>query len=355
MSSKFYSLTVKDITRETTDTVSVALTIEDSNQNEFKFIPGQYLTFKTQLNGEEVRRSYSICSTPSSKEWRVAIKQISGGKFSTYALSNLKVGDKLETMPPMGNFIIEPQSNQSKNYVFFAAGSGITPVLSMISAILETEASSKVYLFYLNKTSNDVIFKNHLDKLKSTYPNFNLNYLFSRETTSDSKLHGRIDTAKCKVLHDTFLSGVSIDGIYSCGPQEMIMTIKDYFISQNVASNKIHFELFTATIDEKSKAEADAHVAIDAEMTVIIDDEPHTFKLNSKGKSILQAAQDAGADVPFSCKGGVCCTCKAKVMEGSARMDLNYALEPDEVEAGFILTCQAHPTSAKVTVSFDEY
>lgn len=355
MSSTFYSLKISDIKRETADTVSIALAVDESHRNHFTFKAGQYLTFKKIIGGEEIRRSYSICSKPSSNEWRVAVKHIKDGKFSSFALNDLKVGDVLDTMPPMGNFKVEPQASNAKNYVFFAAGSGITPILSMVSDILEKENQSKVYLFYVNKTSNDVIFKNELNNLKASYPNFNLQLLYSRENAGDTLMHGRIDKTKCNALHIQILKDVKIDGIYSCGPQEMIMNIKDYFLSAGIPQSNIHIELFTATVDEKAKTESDSAIAVDSEVTVIIDDEPYTFKLNTKGKSILQAAQDAGADVPFSCKGGVCCTCKAKVMDGSAKMDLNYALEPDEVEAGFVLTCQAHPTSSKITVSFDEY
>lgn len=355
MSTKFYPLLVKDVKQETADTVSIALDVPASLTKEFSFKPGQYLTFKAVFSGEEVRRSYSISSSPSQNELRVAVKRIEKGLFSAYATQTLKKGDSLEVMPPMGNFSVSPVSSSQKNYVFFAAGSGITPVISMVKALLETEKNSIVYLFYGNKTATDTIFKNELDQLASANPNFKLNYILSREESGNALTNGRIDKSKCEALFNTHLSSIDIEGIYSCGPQEMIMAIKEYFTSKGIAADKIHFELFTVVAPPKDIAAETSIGAVDAMVTVIMDDEPYTFKLNTGGKSILQAAQDAGADVPFSCKGGVCCTCKAKVMEGTAKMDLNYALEPDEVEAGFILTCQSHPTSEKVVISFDEY
>lgn len=354
MSTKFYPLTVKDIKSETADTVSIAIDLPASLSKEFSFKPGQYLTFKTTLNGQEVRRSYSICSSNLQNGLRVAVKRIDKGAFSSFALDTLKKGDALEVMPPMGNFIVNPSAANTKNHLFFAAGSGITPVISMIKALLETEKSSAVYLYYANKTKADTIFKDELDQLASTHSNFKLNYLLTREESGNPLTNGRIDKAKCDAIFNENLSSVQLDGIYSCGPQEMIMTIKDFFLSKGVSVDKIHFELFTVTPPADQKPEA-AGAAVQAEITVIMDDEPYTFSLNTAGKSILQAAQDAGADVPFSCKGGVCCTCKAKVMKGTVKMDLNYALEADEVEAGFILTCQSHPTSEHVVVSFDEY
>ncbi|MBI3134978.1 MAG: 2Fe-2S iron-sulfur cluster binding domain-containing protein [Bacteroidetes bacterium] len=355
MSTKFYSLTIQDIKPETDDTVSIAFSVPVNLSQDFKFKPGQYLTLKTLVDGSEVRRSYSICSAPSENELRVAVKRINKGTFSSFATQALKIGDTIEVMPPMGNFSVQASADSTKNHVFIAAGSGITPVISMIKSILETEKNSTVYLYYSNKTKADTIFKKELDQLAASNPNFKLNYILTREDSGNALTNGRLDRAKFEALFNAHLAALSIDGIYACGPQEMILTGKDLFISKGIPSSKIHFELFTATPTESDKKGEPAGVAVEAAMTVIMDDEPYSFKLNTAGKSILQAAQDAGADVPFSCKGGVCCTCKAKVLEGTVKMDLNYALDADEVAAGFILTCQSHPTSEKVVVSFDEY
>jgi len=354
MSTKFHSLKVQDIRKETADTVSIAFSLPVGLLPEFKFKPGQYLTLRTNIGGQDVRRSYSICASPSEKELRVAVKAIENGLFSNFATKNLKVGDMLDVMPPMGSFMINPEPFNQKNYVFFAAGSGITPVISMIKSILILEKKSTVYLFYSNKQESDVIFKNDLSQLAAANQNFKLTFIYTRQNGENELATGRVDKAKCEAIFSGPLSGISIDGIYSCGPQEMIMTVKDYFLSKGIPAAKIHFELFSATAAEPV-AETKPAENVEASVTVIMDDESFEFKLNTAGKSVLQAAQDAGADVPFSCKGGVCCTCKAKVMKGTAKMDLNYALEPDEVEEGFILTCQAHPTSENVVISFDEY
>lgn len=355
MSHQFYPLTVREVRRETADTVSVSFNVPAAQHDLFKFKAGQYLTLKKELNGADTRRAYSICSAPHENELRVAIKKVHDGVFSTFATSQLQAGDTLEIMPPKGHFCVTPESQNMKNYVFFAAGSGITPVISMIKALLQTETGSTVYLYYVNKSKADTIFQKELDELAEKNLNLNLFYLFTREESGNPLTNGRLDQTKLNVLFNTHLAHFSIGAIYSCGPKEMVTNIKEFFITKGVPTDRIHFELFTATpVSDEKKATANQKT-FTADVTVIIDDEKYKFQLESTGKSILQAAQDAGADVPFSCKGGVCCTCKAKVMEGSAKMDLNYALEPDEVDAGFILTCQSHPTSEKIVVSFDEY
>jgi len=354
MSNKFYSLSIKEIRPETTDSVSILLTVPADLAEHFNYKPGQYLTFKSIIKGEDIRRSYSICSAPNEQDLRVAVKHIEKGIFSSFATKDLKTGQQIEVMPPMGSFIVNPDVSTTKNHVFFAAGSGITPILSMVKALLEVEKSSTIYLFYVNKSKADTIFRTSLDVLAANNSNLKLVYLMTREESGNAVTNGRIDKTKCDALFSNYLNNVKIDAIYSCGPEEMIMTVKDYFISKGMDKSKIHFELFTASAKAADIPTLN-HANVDAEMTVIMDDESFNFKLSTAGKSILQASQDAGADVPFSCKGGVCCTCKAKVIEGSATMDLNYSLEPEEVAAGFILTCQAHPTSTKVVVSFDEY
>lgn len=351
MSQQFHTLTISDIKRETRDTVSIAFDVPATLQAGFKFVPGQYLTLKTTINGEDIRRSYSICSSPSSGEWRVAVKEIENGKFSTHANRNLKAGDQLDVMTPEGNFKVDP-GTEGKNYVFYAAGSGITPVLSMIKSILESSSDHLVYLYYGNRTADETIFKAELDQLAEQYMNFNLNYILSGEDSGSPFCNGRIDEDKCSHFFNTDQANLKIEGIYACGPQELVELVKDFYAHKGLV-HKFHYELFNVSV--KPAAGSNVGVKLTAAVTVIIDDEEVKFNLASDGSSILQAAQDAGADVPFSCKGGVCCTCKAKVMEGSASMDLNYALDESDVEEGFILTCQAHPTAEKVVVSFDEY
>ncbi|WP_027419370.1 2Fe-2S iron-sulfur cluster-binding protein [Crocinitomix catalasitica] len=354
MSTSFHALTVKKINKETADTVTITLEVPPILTGEFQYIAGQYLTFKKTVNGEEIRRSYSICSAPYEKELSVAVKAIENGLFSQFAVNELKVGDTLDTMPPMGNFKITPDANAQKNHIFYAAGSGITPVISMVKTILKEEPKSKVHMFYGNKSAADTIFLEELDALDAANDNFELVHFLSREDTGNPITNGRIDQSTCASIFNTYLHGADVDAVYACGPEQMIMCVKDFYTNKGMDKSKIHFELFKTSVPTENIAVESGEV-ISSNVTVVIDDEEYQFDLNSNGKNILQAAQDQDADVPFSCKGGVCCTCRAKVMEGTVRMDLNFALEEDEVADGFILTCQAHPTSEKVVISFDEY
>ncbi len=355
MSNTFFTLNVKNVNRETAETVSIFFDLSEDQKANFNFIPGQYLTLRTTIDGEDVRRSYSICTAPYENELAVAVKEIENGVFSGFANKTLKTGDQLDVMAPMGNFKINTAAENSKNYIFYAAGSGITPVISMIKSILREEPSSNVQLYYGNRNSDSVIFKSQLDALNDEYINFNRNYIYSKQDTGNDLTNGRINAAKCQAFFDKSQENITIDGIYACGPEEMIMCVKDFYLEKGLSKDKIHFELFTAAVPTEIAAPVESGEPVQSEVTVIIDDEEYQFSLNTKGKNILQAAQDEDADVPFSCKGGVCCTCRAKVMEGTVSMDLNFALEEDEVAGGFILTCQSHPTSEKVVVSFDEY
>lgn len=353
MSNQFHNLTIKDVTKETSDAVSITFEIPSELTEKFKFQAGQYLTLKADINGEDVRRAYSISSAPHENEWKVAIKKVENGKFSTYAQS-LSTGDALEVMAPTGNFTVS--SDDNKNYVLFAAGSGITPIISIAKYILKANDANTVTLFYGNKSATETIYKNELDAISNANSNFNLYYLYSRENSADDALNGRIEAEKLEKLYTKFLADISINDIYSCGPEGMVSAIKEFFSAKGINEKNIHFELFTAP-EVKADAEeiVDESAEITSHVTVIVDDEEFEFDLSSKGKFIMQAAMDADADVPFSCKGGVCCTCKAKVMEGKVKMELNYALDQDEVDEGFVLTCQARPLTKNVTLSFDEY
>jgi len=356
MKPTFHNLTIKKINKETADTVSITFDAPAELKEQYTYKAGQYLTLKALINGEDIRRSYSISSSVAQNELRVAVKQVENGKFSTFANQDLKEGDQLDVMTPEGGFTVNPVAGENKNYVFFAAGSGITPVLSMVRTILETDSSSSVYLYYGNKTAAETIYKNELDALNNAHDNFKLTYVLSREESGNPKTNGRIDTAKCADFFADDLSELKLEGVYACGPSEMIDCVKEFYTSKGLL-HKVHFELFTtpqAAPDNISEV-IDEGAIVNSEVTVIIDDEEYTFPLATDGKDVLSAAQDVDADVPFSCKGGVCCTCRAKVLEGSVKMTLNFALEEDEVEDGFVLTCQAHPTSEKVVISFDEY
>lgn len=356
MKPKFHSLTIADVRKETEDTVSVAFQIPEALTEVFSFLPGQYLTLKAMIGGEDIRRSYSLCSAPFENEWRVAIKQVAGGKFSTYANTELKPGMELEVMNPMGNFLVETQPEQDKSYVLFASGSGITPILSIAKAILHDEPQSDITLFYGNKGFASIIFREELEALKNTYMDrLRIVHILSRESLGNDIQKGRITEEKAHQLYDAFLAQTTVDGAYICGPEEMILSVKEALMKKGIEESRIHFELFTSSNAKKNAIELPTQSPkIDSNVTIVIDGEEYDLALSSNGQSILDAAQEAGADVPFACKGGVCCTCKAKIMEGSVSMDVNYALEKDEVEAGYILTCQSHPTSDKLIISFDE-
>lgn len=351
MSTDFHTLTISDLKRETADTVSIAFNIPAELSGKYQFKPGQYLTLRATINGEDVRRSYSICSTSADSDLRVAVKQVENGLFSTYANKDIAAGQQMDVMTPEGNFLVKnPESTDT--FVFYAAGSGITPILSMIKSLLANNSQASIYLYYGNKSTGATIFKSELDALAASHSNFHITYFLSKEDTGNAMTSGRISADNAGHFYTQDLEDKKLEGIYSCGPQDMIENLKEFYTSKGLL-HKFHFELFTATAKPKPAAEAGANVT--ASMTVIMDDEEFDFELKTSGASILQAAQDAGADVPFSCKGGVCCTCRAKVIEGTASMDMNFALEDDEVEQGFVLTCQAHPTSERVVVSFDEY
>ncbi len=355
MSTKFYSLEVAEIRRETPGCVSVAFTVPTSIENDFAFEAGQYLTIKKTIQNQELRRSYSLCSAPHENEWRVAIKQIPDGVFSGYANHELQVGDTLEVLAPMGNFKFTPDAQAQKNYLLIAAGSGVTPIFSILKTILTAEPNSTVTFFYGNKGQTEIIFREELEALKNKYlDKLNLVHVFSRENTGVPLLKGRIDTERIQKLLQAFLKGQTIDAAFLCGPQQMILAAKDELVQFGVASNQIHFELFHAEPIQKRAEEAVQVPAFDSKIELIMDGEVTNFYLSSQGPTILDAAYQAGADAPFACKGGVCCTCKAKVLRGEVTMDINYALTPEEVEQGYVLTCQAHPKSTDVLISFDD-
>ena len=353
---EFHSLNVKEIKKETSDTVSISFHVPSELKNVYEFSPGQYLTLKLEVNKEECRRSYSICSS-SDEDITVAVKKVENGIVSTYLNEVLNVNDKIDVMTPEGNFTLQPEQTNKRKFVGFAAGSGITPIMSMIKQLKMDEVESSFTLFYSNKTENDVIFKDTLEELAGD--KLNVNYIYSRQKINNPLFEGRISKSKATELIKADLSCLNADAFYLCGPEEMIFNVKAALEEFGVLDTKIKFELFTTPVLMAEKQETQEVQEInedfdgDAIVTVICDDEEVEFNLNKDGDSILDAAMDNDLDVPFSCKGAVCCTCKAKVTEGKVIMDANYALSEQEVEDGFVLTCQAHPASAKITVDFD--
>lgn len=357
--SIFHTLKISEVVRETEDAISVAFTVPEELQQDYEFTQGQHLTLKTDVGGEELRRSYSICSAVGDKKLRVAIKQIEGGKFSTYANQNLKTGQSLDVMIPQGRFSTPLAADNRKNYLAVAAGSGITPIFSIVKTILETEANSAVTLIYGNRTVAGILFLEALEDLKNSYADrLNLVHILSREHQDAELLNGRINREKCAELFSGALNAASFDDAFLCGPEQMTMEVKEFLLDNGIGKDHIHFELFItdAAIAASARPAKDPH-AEDAGpqhfVTVILDGQRTEVSIPEQGVSILDAALEMGVDLPFACKGGVCCTCRAKVLEGEVRMDVNYALEEDEVDEGFVLTCQSHPVSDKVVVDFD--
>lgn len=355
MAIHFHQLRIKDIRRETAECVSIAFEIPSEIEPDFHFIQGQNITIKTTTDANE-RRSYSICSSPLERELRVAVKKVENGLFSKFANEQLKKGDVLEVMPPTGTFFTGLNPAKKSEYVFFAAGSGITPVISLIKTILATEKKSTVTLMYGNKNLASVIFKDQLEALKDKYlKRFSLHNIFSREKTESDFNYGRIDVSKLNQL-SKFVNFNKIDNFFICGPEKMIFTVKDFLKGWGIESEKIHFELFTTPTKKHTKIYKPVEETIPSgsDITVRIDGRSFEFKLGYNEQTILDAGLAQGADLPFACKGGVCCTCKAKLVEGEVEMEANYGLEKSEVKEGFILTCQSHPRSEKVVVDYDQ-
>ncbi len=359
MATHFHKLTIRDIRKETAECISVVFDIPEELQEVYRFRHGQNITLKSIVNGEELRRSYSICSSPDDHELRVAIKKMADGRFSSWANDTLKKGDIVEVLPPTGKFYTELDPAQSKSYLAFAAGSGITPILSIIKTTLLTEPHSQFTLVYGNRNRSSIIFKEQLEALKNRYMNrFALYHILSREKTDAAINHGRIDQQKCVELSKKLIDLQQVDEIFVCGPEEMIFAVKDWLEQQGIEKKKVHFELFTTPGQKTGSGPSSTtakteHAGKTSRITVKLDGIAFDFDLPFNGEPILDAALQQGADLPFACKGGVCATCRAKLVEGRVDMDTNYALEPDELEKGFILTCQSHPRSDKVIVDFD--
>lgn len=356
MALHFHTLRVKDIRQETADCVSVSFVVPEQLKKEFEFTHGQSLTLRKYFHNEEIRRSYSICSSPLDNELRVAIKKAYNGIFSTFANTELKPGDEIEVMPPSGNFFTRLDPGNARNYVAFAAGSGITPVISIIKTTLALEPKSTFTLVYGNRTHASIIFKEELGALKDKYLNrFSLYHVLSRERMEADINYGRINEEKCIQLLKV-INFSDKDEFFICGPEEMIFSVKHFLEGIGVNNRNIHYELFNTPVKQRTALYKPAEVKENddsSHVTVKLDGRSFDFILDYNSNNILDAALLQGADLPFACKGGVCTTCKARLIEGEIEMEVNYGLEPDEVAAGYILTCQSHPRTKKVTVDFD--
>ncbi len=355
--NEYHKLKIKNLMSLTNDCVGIELDIPESLKNLFSFRSGQYLTLRHEINGEKLARSYSLYSSPSENSWRVAVKRVQNGRFSNYANDHLKVGDQIEVMPPQGNFVNELDASKEKLYVFFTAGSGITPILSHIKDIIDNEPKSRLMVFYGNQKVDSIIFKESLEDLKDEHiDRLSVFHFLTKELPSAPLFSGRITPEKVDQLGKIFFSYSDISEVFLCGPGPMILSLKDHLISNGISSERVHYELFsTDGIVRKSAAEKLTKVDREksSRIKIQLDGDQFEFDLDYGGKSVLDAALDHGADLPFACKGGVCCTCRALVKDGEVAMDVNYALEPDELDKGFVLTCQSHPRSEFVFIDFD--
>lgn len=353
----FHTLQVKTINKTSYDCSVIEVNVPKELEEKFLFKQGQHLTFKANINGENIRRSYSLCSSPLDNEWKVAIKQIRGGVFSTYANTKLKIGDLIEIMEPSGNFHVAIDIKKSKNYIAFAAGSGITPIISIIKTHLKSEPKSTFKLFYLNKTANSIILKEEIEQLKNQFlERFQVFYFLSQERRDILFLNGRFDSEKLTTLTNNFINIDATDHCFICGPKDMMFLIRDELVTAGLDKTKIHYELFFSGDDKASNLQAEKILdqkVEGTEVTIIDGGKEFHFIMEDECDTILDGALAAGADLPFACKGGVCSTCKCKIIEGNVEMKVNYALSEEEVSQKFILSCQSVPTTEKVIVDFD--
>ncbi len=355
--AKFHKLNVQDVYKETADCTVITFDVPENLRTDFKFNQGQHLTLRKEIDGEDVRRSYSLCSSPYDVEWKVAVKEIPTGIFSTYVNQNLKKGETIEVMAPSGKFGVEIAKNNAKNYLFFAAGSGITPVLSMIKSHLAVEPKSTCKLFYVNKTAKSIIFKEELEQLRNKYfGRLEIYYFLTEEKRDIGLFNGRFDDEKMGILTNTFIDIPDTNEVFLCGPEKMVMYLKDYLVNAGLPEELVHFELFVTGLSEediaRTKRLAKQNVE-GTEVTIVDGGKEFQFTMTQDYDNILDAALGAGADLPFACKGGVCSTCKCEVVEGEVEMKVNYALEEKELQQNLVLSCQSVPTSKKVKMNFD--
>ena len=353
-SVEFHQLRVVEVTPLTDESVAVTFDLPPPLVPDFTHLPGQHVTLRAVVDGEDLRRSYSISANANGGKLRVGIKRLPGGAFSTWATTRLRAGDRIGVMPPVGEFTIQPDPGTARHRVAIVAGSGITPVLSLVSTTLESEPGSSWTVLFGNRTVNSIMFLDELEALKDRYPaRLQLFHFLSREGSDLPLLSGRIDAEKIEIVQGTLLGGRPVDGWYLCGPYDMVTMARDTLSRLGVGEDRIHDELFFAgPVDlstlppEPPPGEGSVH------LTVILDGRA-VDTLMTPETSILDAALRVRSELPFSCKGGMCATCKGRIEEGEVTMDKNYALVDSEIEAGYVLTCQSHPIGERVVVRYD--
>jgi len=353
---QFHPLTVERLDRETKDSVRIALGVPAEFASEYDFLPGQHLPFQITVDGKKLRRTYSICSGQGERPLEIGVRVQSGGQFSEFAANKLAVGDTIEAMPPSGQFHVSPDESNAKDYIGFAAGSGITPVLSMIKSVLQDEPNSRFVLFYGNRKQSTTMFIEDLYALKNLYPErLQLHFVFSQEDQEFPIMRGRLDADKVRELYEHFCTGLTPAEAFVCGPDTMIRTVTETLIELGLDAESIHAERFGVPRKiGKSRPAAEARAADQATVTVIMDGHKKEFGMQRDDENIVDAAADNGIELPYSCKGGVCATCRCHLRDGEVTMATNYGLEPWEVEKGFILACQSRPVSDAVILDYDK-
>jgi ring-1,2-phenylacetyl-CoA epoxidase subunit PaaE len=353
--SHFYPLAVRSIRRETRDAVEVTFDVPETLKDRFRFVQGQFVTLKAVIDGEEVRRSYSICSAVQDGTLQVGIKRARGGLFSNWVVNHLRPGEVLDVAPPEGRFHLPLSPENKKQYVAFAAGSGITPVLSVLKTTLLAEPKSSFTLFYANRASSSIMFREELAELKDRFlGRFNLVHVMTREHQDAEMLNGRIDADKAEQLMRTFCDLDQIDAVFLCGPQQMVDAIKARLKATGLAENRIKVELFaTQTSERDPRRASSSQTDRECHVTLLLDGARHSFSMN-RNQTVLDAALEHDIDVRHSCRSGVCATCRAKLVAGQVDMDANYALEDYEIARGFILTCQSFPVTDEISVDYDQ-
>jgi len=352
---QFHPLTVERLEHETRDSVRIALAVPEELASEYEFLPGQHLPFQISLNGKKVRRTYSICSAQGVSPLEIGVRVQPGGLFSGYAANALKVGDTIEAMPPSGQFHVDLDEARARDYVGFAAGSGITPILSMIKSVLEREPNSRFVLFYGNRKQATTMFIEDLYALKNLHPErLQLHFVFSQEDQEFAIAAGRLDADKVRELHERFCTGLDPAAAFVCGPDTMIDTVTETLVEIGLDADSVHAERFGVPRKSGEAKPAAAKAADHATVTVIMDGHEKSFDMQRGDENIVDAAAGHGIELPFSCKGGVCATCRCHVRDGEVTMATNYGLESWEVEKGFVLACQSRPVSDSITLDYDK-
>ena len=355
--ARFLPIQVTDVQKETRDAVVVTLAPRGEDLGAFDFTQGQYLTFRRDFDGEELRRNYSICTGVGEGVIKVGIKRVDGGAFSTWANEELAAGDVLEVMPPQGRFFTELEAGAEKHYLGFAGGSGITPVLSILKTVLVREPASRFTLIYANRQISSIMFREELEDLKNRYlGRLSVIHVLETEAQEIDLFTGRIDAEKLKLLFAHWIDAASVDTAFICGPEPMMLTIADGLKAEGLSEDQIKFELFTSAQPGRLKVQRASSVADNAgecELSLTLDGTTRNLKMSHDGTPVLQAALDEDLDAPFSCRAGVCSTCKAKVLEGEYEMAVNHALEDYEVRDGYVLSCQCVPLGKKLVVTYD--